>query len=169
MLENPENLAENQKIINTNEIIAEILAKSNILEKVALVVQKITLVFDFNHQIFRRHWSRTSASARWAIDNVNKLSNFSKTKYGTYELWRQKVGSFSDSVKTRDQLELSHPYGSSGLRYPINAPKSAAGRATGGTLRSTIISRTFFHIKVTNQMCFDQFWLNTLETKTLVM
>ena len=76
------------------------------------------------------------------------------------------MSSFSDSVKTRDQLELSHPYGSSGLRYPIHAPKSAAGRATGGTLRSTIISRTFFHIKVTNQMCFDQFWLNTLETKT---
>ena len=79
------------------------------------------------------------------------------------------MSSFSDSVKTRDQLELSHPYGSSGLRYPIHAPKLAGGRATGGTLRSIIISRTFFHIKVTNQMCFDQFWLNTLETKTRVM
>ena len=79
------------------------------------------------------------------------------------------MSSFSDSVKTRDQLELSHSYGSSGLRYPIHAPKLAAGRATGGTLRSTIISRTFFHIKVTNQMCFGQFWCNTLETKTPVM
>ena len=75
------------------------------------------------------------------------------------------MSSFSDSVKTRDQLELSHPYGSSGLRYPIHAPKLAAGRATGGTLRSTIISRTFFHIKVTNQKCFDQFWHHTLGGK----
>ena len=52
-----------------------------------------------------------------------------KTKFSPHEVWRQNVSSFSDSVKTRDQLELSHPYGSSGLRYLIHAPKLAAGGA----------------------------------------
>ena len=68
-----------------------------------------------------------SDQASWVSDNVNKQSNFSKTKFDTHELWRQKVSSFSVSMKTRDQLELSHHYGSSGLRYSIHAPKLANG------------------------------------------
>ena len=67
---------------------------------------------------------------RIAHKKVNKnefQSNFLKTKFNTHEHWRQNVSSFSSSVKTRDQLELSHYYGSSGLRHPIHAPKLAAG------------------------------------------
>ena len=105
-------------------------------------------------------------SARQKKVNKDQFqSNFSKTKFSTHELWRQKVSSFSDSMKTRDQLELSHYYGSSGLRYSIHTPKSAAGGALEKLLRLTIISGTFYRIKVTNQKCFDQFWPNTLEGK----
>ena len=66
------------------------------------------------------------------------------------------MSTFSGSLKTRDQLELSHQYRSSGLGYSIHASQIAAGGETGGTLRSTIIRETVFHIKVTNQKHLDQ-------------
>ena len=69
-------------------------------------------------------------SARQKKVNKDQFqSNFSKTKFSTHELWRQKVSSFSDSMKTRDQLEISHHYGNSGLWYSIHTPRLVAGGA----------------------------------------
>ena len=128
----PENLAENQeKNIKSNmrkgsKEVNISLQKSNVYLKKPLV---ITLwEFFLQSQMAMSKWaSWTTDRRQWKCKQSVIFLNSSKWDF--YKLQRQKVSSFSVSLKTRDQLELSHHYGSSGLWYSIHTPKLVAGRA----------------------------------------
>ena len=51
---------------------------------------------------------------------VNNPSNFSKTKFGTHEHWRQKVSSISVEQRTQEHFEISHSSETSGPGIPIH-------------------------------------------------